>query len=270
MCKTKKSIITFLAITFAISSVFYYLMIIAGVLEAAYGLMCCPGIAAIIVSLLYHRGENAMNFRRCDAKYNLAGLWLPLVYGGISYGIYLLIFGKKVITINETLEQLIKTPVMLLLYLAIYFVSALGEEIGWRGYLNPKLVEHFGFNKGSLITGLIWTAWHMPVFATGYMSDTVPLWYQLPILTALCIGWSYPMSYVGMKSKSVWPAAIFHAFHNFALQILMDQSINGEMRPYLVGETGIITIAMIAVTAVICTIKYRKETERGEMLRQSC
>lgn len=259
MEKNKKSIITFLAITLAISSIFYYLIIAAGVLEAAYGLMWCPGIAAIIVSLLYHRGENATHCKRCSAKYALAGLWLPLVYGGISYGIYLLTYGKDVITGNMVLD-LIKMPNILLLNLVIYFITALGEEIGWRGYLAPKLVEQFGFNKGSLITGLIWTTWHMPVFLTGYMANTVPIWYQLPTLTALCIGLSYSMSYVSMKSRSVWPAAVFHAVHNFALQVLLDQSIGGEMRPYFVGETGIITIAVIVAIAVICTIKNRRET----------
>ncbi len=260
MGKTKKSVIIFLAVTFSLSSVFYYLMIAAGVLEAAYGLMWCPGTAAMIVSRLYHRDENALNFRRCPAKYNLAGLWLPLMYCGISYGIYLLIFGKEVISANTVLAELIQSPSMLLLHVAVYFFTALGEEIGWRGYLTPKLIECFGFNKGSFFTGLIWTAWHMPVFATGYMAATVPLWYQLPVLAALCIGWSYSMSYVSMKPKSVWPAVIFHAFHNFVAQLLLDQSIGGDMRPYLVGETGIITVSTIAIIAVICARLNRAST----------
>jgi len=69
---------------------------------------------------------------------------------------------------------------------------------------------------------------------------------------------SYAMFYLSIKSKSVWPAILLHSMLNFVIQLLLDQSIGGEMRPYLVGETGIITIALIVAIAIICAWKYRR------------
>lgn len=256
MNKTKKSIITFLVLCFALSAPFYYLIVAQEILVLTYVLMWCPGVAALIVSLMYHRGENACNFRKCQLKHAMAGVWLPLVYWGISYGIYLLIYGKEVIIGNMPL-QLIQMPGMLMLYLTIFFITAMGEEIGWRGFLVPKLNGLFGFKKGAFISGVVWALWHFPLFISGYMSD-IEIGYQGPILILMCVSLAYPMFYLSIKSKSAWPGILLHFVHNFVAQLLLDQSIGGEMRPYLVGETGIISVSVFIIIAVICVWKYSK------------
>lgn len=45
----------------------------------------------------------------------------------------------------------------------INMLFALGEEVGWRGALNPMLKERFGKRGGRLMGGMIWGAWHWPV-----------------------------------------------------------------------------------------------------------
>lgn len=41
--------------------------------------------------------------------------------------------------------------------------TALGEEIGWRGFLSPALIERHGFGIGALTSGVIWSVWHFPL-----------------------------------------------------------------------------------------------------------
>lgn len=255
MVKTKKSILTFLVLCFILSSICCYFIIQYKIMNLAYILMWCPGIAAILTCFIFHRGENALNFRKVRLKYIFAGIFLPLTYCGVSYGIYHLIFGRNVIERN-ILAELLQMPGTLLLHASIFFITALGEEIGWRGYLAPKLNELYGFQKGALISGIIWALWHLPLIVTGYASD-LPLWYQVPIYMLQCIFMAYPMFVLSIKSKSVWPAALMHFVHNFVIQLLLDQSIGGNLRPYLVGETGALSILLLLGIAVMYARKYK-------------
>ena len=58
----------------------------------------------------------------------------------------------------------------------------LGEEPGWRGYALPRLESAFGPVRGSLLLGLLWTGWHLPLFFyPGWTSS--PLWLYLVLMT---------------------------------------------------------------------------------------
>lgn len=46
-------------------------------------------------------------------------------------------------------------------------VSALGEEIGWRGFMVPALLHKLSFNKMLVISSLVWCGWHLPLLIAG-------------------------------------------------------------------------------------------------------
>src|SRR5208282_2085039 len=65
--------------------------------------------------------------------------------------------------------------------LVLTLSGAIGEEAGWRGFLQQELEVRVGMFKATLLVGLIWGSWHLPVNLTGY-NDA-----QHPILEATLI-----------------------------------------------------------------------------------
>jgi uncharacterized protein len=60
----------------------------------------------------------------------------------------------------------------LLPFVVIWGVLAFAEEVGWRGYALPRLVERYGFVPASLLLGAIWCVWHYPrLYASPYIES---------------------------------------------------------------------------------------------------
>ena len=92
---------------------------------------------------------------------------------------------------------------------------ALGEEIGIRGYLLPRLLP-LGRRRTLALSGLVWATWHMPlilltaVFPVGNKLISLPLFYGTVVAASFVYG------YLRIYTGSVWPASIAHAVHNAA------------------------------------------------------
>jgi len=66
-----------------------------------------------------------------------------------------------------------------------FLATALGEEIGWRGFLVPELFKTMGFTSAALFSGVVWACWHYPLVIWGDCSGGTPVWYGLTYFTVL-------------------------------------------------------------------------------------
>ena len=103
------------------------------------------------------------DFRKCRLRYVLLGCLLPLVCLLVPYIVYWLLCPEDFAYHGVSLTVILKDILpILVIGTFISMLSALGEEIGWRGFMVPALYERLGLNKTLLISSLFWCCWHLP------------------------------------------------------------------------------------------------------------
>jgi membrane protease YdiL (CAAX protease family) len=275
---TKKAIATFLGITFALSSVFYLIIISIGKLSAGnglyvYGLMWCPSIAALITCRMLRISFSELGWK-WNTRYMLLSYLIPLAYGLIAYlSVWTTGFGKfpnydSVKAIGESFGWKNLSPVLVIAFYVILkgtigmassLSSALGEEIGWRGFLVPQLAKVTSFTKTALISGIIWSVWHYPLLLFADYNSGTPLWFALSCFTVMVVAISFPFAWMRLKSGSLWTGAFLHASHNLFIQsILTPLTADTGQTKYFIDEFG---IAVPTVTVLLAIVFWRKRLE---------
>jgi membrane protease YdiL (CAAX protease family) len=87
-------------------------------------------------------------------------------------------------------------------------LGGLGEEIGWRGFLYNELAS-LGFWRCSLTTGVLWAAWHVPLFFEGYGDREHPVASAVGMI-AFTVLLAPPLHFLRARSGSVVPCGVLH------------------------------------------------------------
>jgi len=204
-------------------------------LATAY--MFGPALANLITRLITKEGTNNLflkpNFENKRWRYYLAAWFLPGLLTIIGMILFFLLFPnyfdsglstlKDMLSesgqtgnINPWLVTVIQTIQALLISPLLNALPTFGEEFGWRGYLQPKLMP-LGGQKAVLLTGVIWGIWHWPVILMGYNYGKD--YFGAPFLGPLAMVWftlslSIIFGWLTIKAENVWPAVIAHGALN--------------------------------------------------------
>jgi uncharacterized protein len=135
----------------------------------------------------------------------------------------------------------------------VLFAFGLGEEIGMRGYLQPRLMS-LGRNRALLVVGLVWATWHMPIYY--FMAKLFPVGNVLlflPLFYGTIVAASFFFGYMRIYTGSIWPASIAHAVHNAAWESLAAFTVTSSpvlVNLYLVGDYGILILIGVVLGAI--------------------
>jgi membrane protease YdiL (CAAX protease family) len=263
----QKQIITFLAITTIISTgVFLWLFNDpenSGGIGAA--MMYVPGVSAILSSLLLKGKISSFGWRLGKLKYLGWAYLLPLVVAIIAYG---LVWISGIVEFSPEEVQNYRWAKYIGFDLPAPFIAGFiskavlgtlmgvlftfGEELGWSGYLTPKLLKVKSIPVTSLIVGIIWAVWHYPAIIGGVYGVGTPLWISLPAFTLSFIGVSLIRTVLVSKSKSLWTGVILHSSHNLILMSMFwEMTVRKGIASYLVSETGIVIAIIYIIVAIL-------------------
>ena len=245
--RVRRSPLTYFALTFALSIPFW----VAGALTtfqllpalpvSALGLLCMTGGASILV--YRERGfsgvaellKRSFDFKRVKAKawYVPAILLMPCIT-------VLSFVAMRLTGVALPAPQFpVSTPFILFV---VFFIAAIGEELGWSGYAIDPLQDRFGALGGALLLGVVWAVWHFIPLLEAQRSPVFIAWWSLgTVESRIVITWLY-----NNTGKSVFVAILFHAMINVTWQLF---PVNGSY--YDPKVTGLITAGVAVVVVVI-------------------
>jgi membrane protease YdiL (CAAX protease family) len=168
-------------------------------------------------------------------------------------------------TIHFTVQTVILTGIAFIfispLVLPVH-VFALGEEIGWRGYLLPILLKLTSQRTAVLLHGVLWGLAHAPLiyFGFNYGSDYwgAPITGML-MMVLVCVVLGTWLAYVTIQAESILPAVIFHGAGNVIGEMaafVSFMSISPLLGP---TPTGIVGMSGLLVGAIILFAKLEKD-----------
>lgn len=151
---------------------------------------------------------------------NLMGALAVGAMGGFRFGTGTLmdLYAKAGVTgMDETTLAWMMVLHTLLIAVPLGVSSALGEEIGWRGFLVQALAP-LGKWTCALVTGVIWGVWHAPLLLLGYNFQDRGIGGIL-LMVLFCIPVGAFFMWLRMRSETVWPAAIAHGSMNASVTL---------------------------------------------------
>jgi membrane protease YdiL (CAAX protease family) len=220
-----------------------------------------PSLVGVIMILLRHDKQERLDYwRRCFSLRRIGGLWwlvifliFPVLFG-LSIAVDLL-FGGSLPGMDQ-LRSLIANPVTIPLAAFISFMSGpWSEEFGWRGYALDRMIKSLGILRGSIVLGLIWGVWHLPLFLmSGNWHSEIGLgltgfW----TFTLHSAGLGLIMTWVYLKTnRSILSGMLMHFTSNFCGQLLAPSSTRFEV---------ISMILMLVLGLALCTSLKQQEPE---------
>ena len=259
----RKALVSYLSLSFSLAWIFFLLPLAFGEVgsqsrQAATTIlfalaMWMPGISAIVVTLFVKREKfSSLNLNRLGPKRYYFWAWLLFPVLGILTGILTLVFGAGQLDLEFSMikqaaaqmpgaEQvapglIVAGQILAALTLAPLFntLFALGEELGWRGFLLPELLP-MGQWKAVLISGVIWGLWHAPAIWQGLNYPTVNPWLGVLMMVVFTVLTGTILSWLYLETRSPWAPALGHGALNAVASLPMlflvgvDISIGGTI-----------------------------------------
>ena len=212
-----------------------------------------PSLAAIALVALGRGTSGLKELLKPMLHWRFGGRWYAFVIlGGVGFWvvplIYKLLGGSLPMPLLAFVDQALALPILFVLILIID--GPLGEEIGWRGYMLPRLLEQRSPLGASLILSVLWLVWHLPQFwlpgaPPGF---TIPLYWITIAAYSVLFTWVY----LG-TSGSLLAILLFHASLNTGEVALL------QVYPGIWEESlyyGIVAVIWVAVATVVAILKW--------------
>ena len=257
MRKETRNLVIFFVATFLWTWAFYIPIAVSGNSQFQMPWMILlilggagPSIVGIVmVFLTYDKEQRHDYWRRCFTLKRIGLLWwfvifliFPAIFA-VSIAIDTAMGGSM--PGIEQLKSLMANPITWPLAAFISFMSGpWSEEFGWRGYALEPLMKRFRIIPGTIVLGVIWAVWHLPLHfmsagwhgQMGFKLAGFWLFIVFNVALSLIMTWVYLNTH-----RSILSAMLLHFTSNFTSQLMSPYSDRVEfLRVILMLVVGVI------------------------------
>lgn len=207
-----------------------------------------PSLAAILVAWLVPGAGGARALFRQLGRWRVHPIWYVIALLG---PIPLLLMANVIwIAIGKPSVVWFAAPTSIAFTIGAVIAGSLGEELGWRGFAQPRLQQQVGALGAALIVGILWSTWHLwplavPGGATLFLPTDVVQTYVRLIGTAVIYAWIY-----NSTGGSLVAVMVAHAGHNIGTSLIPGPSNDPT---HLGPIIGAILYALVAIAVVFAT-----------------
>jgi len=214
-----------------------------------------PGLVAVTLTAWDHGGRGVRDLLRRIVRwrvglrfYAFALLLMPLIKLTVAL-IHRLLVGAWP-SFGET------RPLLLVFATILSTIGQIGEEVGWRGYLLPHLTERTSLVAASLIVGVIWATWHLPLFfapGADTSGQSFPLYVLQVTAYSVVLAWLY-----WRTGGSLLLTMFMHAAFNNMKDIVPSGGVRGGS-PFKFDSTLVfrLTIMLLWIIGVLLLFRMR-------------
>ena len=232
-----------------------------------------PAIASLISRSVTKEGFRDMKLHMHltgNIRYYLLAFGLPLICLSAMFLLPVIVSGHGDWLCGFTFSNFLSNALLLLAFSAVQSIGLLGEELGWRGYMNQKMEPLLGTVGTCLVGGIVWGLWHFPMDISGYLDGNstfsevlVSTFGRLAMLT--CFG-AFLM-WLTKKTNSVFPSVIAHFMYNESQGAVMSLLAQGNIPentslPLWTDVVRYIPILILAVIFMILLLKNKKKANK--------
>lgn len=264
MSRPLRQVTTYLVIAFSIAIGIAVAMPHAGINKLLSAM--APVTAVIIMTFTtVPRGKRRELWGSFGLRRSGKSMWpfaalVPLLLAGSAYGAALVMDVADLRPFDLTAGGVTSWTLNLFTGIAFMTLLFLGEEIGWRGYMLPRVQQLTSRRRAALVTGFIHGCFHLPLILIATTYDAVgSRWLVAPMVVATIAMGGVFYAYIWDRTHSVWPVSMAHGAVNIMFSLGAGAVVAGSQTDlaYVAGESGFATFAAVAIVGAVFLARAR-------------
>lgn len=217
-----------------------------------------PALAALIIAFAYDRGRGVKELLgrlfvlRFPVHWWLVALALPLLPQWSGVYLWSAAFDEPLRF--PSLTEWLKSFLMLALINGLF---SIGEELGWRGFMLPRMLTRLGWVKAAVLMGLFWSFWHFPIWGQANYALSGSVMHTTVVLicaTVMATALSLIITAMFLRTRqSLMPSLVMHGAANANMGLIYASTSERAFTsiPLLAIHTVLFTLAALIVVLVL-------------------